>query len=159
MEPSGTQIVPRWDQDGAKRAPRWAKTGLDNAPVLMTMAVPSHPEKPSKKGPQNRSVLDPEIAPKFVKKLINLVFYQVLGPILESLSEEFWGPFWLQDRPRRRQEEPKRANESSKNRKRLFLKKWFSHKTIGIFSLLRPPKTVPRGPEGCPRASRGSSQT
>ena len=67
MELSGTQIVPRWDQDGAKRAPRWAKTGLDDAPVLKTMAVPSHPEKPSKNGPRNHSVLDPKITPKFVK--------------------------------------------------------------------------------------------
>ena len=80
---------------------------------------------------------------------------QFWDPILEPLSELFWDPFWLQDRPRRLQEELKRANEGSKQRKSLFPKKWFSHRTVYIFSFLRPPETVPRGPERLPQSVPG----
>ena len=72
------------------------------------------------------------------------------------LGHRFWKPFWAPDQPKRRQEEPKKASKSSKKRKGGFSKRWFSHGTVDIFSLLRLPKTAPRGSGGRPRASRGA---
>ena len=45
---------------------------------------------------------------------------------------------------------------SSKNQKPVFIKKWFSHGTVGIFSLLRPPKRASRGPRRLPRGTQGA---
>ena len=84
------------------------------------------------------------------------LFGVIFGPILGSLLEVFWVPSGPQDWPGRGLEEPKRAKWSSEKPKRRLSKKWFSHGTVCIFSLLRPPKTAPRGLEDCQRASRGS---
>ena len=45
---------------------------------------------------------------------------------------------------------------SSKNQKPVFIKKWFSRWTVGIFSLLRPPKRASRGPRRLPRGTQGA---
>ena len=56
--------------------------------------------------------------------------------------------------PRRGQDEPKRAIKSFKDQKSYIFKKWFSHRTVGIFSLLRPPKRASRGPRRLPRGTQ-----
>ena len=129
-------MAPRWSQNGAKRAPKRAQTSQDGAQIGHL----EPPRKTLKKGPWIRPVLDPKMAPNVVQKLLRIG--SVLGPISGSLLEQFWEAVWVQDRPRRRQEEPKRANQGSMKRKRRFSKKGFSHRTVCIFSLLRPPKEL-----------------
>ena len=51
---------------------------------------------------------------------------------------------------------PRGSLGSSKNHKPVLIKKWFSHGTVGIFSLLRPPKRASRGPRGLPRGTQGA---
>ena len=106
------------------------------------------------------SVLGPKRTPKWVQEQpkSGSLFGSIFGPILGSLLGVFWVPSGPQDWPGRGLEEPKRAKWSSERPKRRLSKKWFSHRTVCIFSLLRPPKTAPRGPEDCQRASRGSSE-
>ena len=110
-------------------------------------------QKTLKKGPPHRPVLDPKIGLNLVRELLKIGsnFGSVFGPILGSLLEQFWEPSGPQDRHKRRQKGPKSASQSSQKRKRLFAKKWFSCRTVCIFSLLRPRKTAPKGPEGCRR--------
>ena len=144
-------MTPRWGHTGAKRAPERAKTSQDRAqighlePPRKTLKKGS-PE-PLRFGPQNCS----KTGSKNYKNTLRFLtsFGIRFGPLLEP----FWEPVWTQDRPRRRQEEPKRAHESSKKRNKLFSKKWFSHRPVYTFLLLKPPKTVPRGPENWKRAS------
>ena len=50
------------------------------------------------------------------------------------------GAIWAARLAQGRLEEPKRAKEGPKKRKRHFSKKWFSHRTVSIFSFLRPPR-------------------
>ena len=82
------------------------------------------------------------------------VFEILFGCLLDYFRGPFWGPFWDQIGPRRGQDEPKRAIKSFKDQKSYIFKKWFSHRTVGIFSLLRPPKRASRGPRRLPRGTQ-----
>ena len=100
----------------------------------------------------------------------------VLGPKMGSRAPQNWihfwthflsnfgvafGGFWVpsgpQDWPGRGLEDPKRAKWSSESPEDDFQKSGFR---IGLspFFALETPKTAPRGPEDCQRASRGSSE-
>ena len=100
--------------------------------------------------------MDPKMGPRAAQNWIHFWthFWSNFGVAFGG----FWVPSGPQDWPGRGLEEPKRAKWSSERPKRQLSKKWFSHRTVCIFSLLRPPKTAPRGPEDCQRASRGSSE-
>ena len=84
---------------------------------------------------------DPKMAPKIVLKLIKKMIKKLARflPILGQLLEQFWGSVWAQDRPKRRQDEPKRCTESLK------VAKWRHAFCIVFYSILAP-KPVPRWP-------------
>ena len=46
---------------------------------------------------------------------------------------------------------PRGPSRASKSQKTAFSKKWFSRGTVGIFSLLGPPKRASRGPRRLPK--------
>ena len=97
-------------------------------------------------------------------------FQSIMGPILGPkigtflviFGVIFWTTFWEPilepilgpDRPKRGQDEPKRAIRSFKKPKNCIYKKWFSRGTVCIFSLLRPPKGASRGPRKLPRGTQ-----
>ena len=101
---------------------------------------------------------DPKTIQEPLKSRVALepVFEILLGCLLDYFWAPFWGPFWDQIGPRRGQDEPKRAIKSFKDQKSYIFKKWFSHRTVGIFSLLRPPKRASRGPRRLPRGTQGA---
>ena len=107
--------------------------------------------------------LAPKIAPNWDPKFalfpyfLGSFFGPLFGHLLDHFWSPFWGPFWDQIGPRRGQDEPKRAIKSFKDQKSYIFKKWFSHRTVGIFSLLRPPKRASRGPRRLPRGQSTAS--
>ena len=86
----------------------------------------------------------------FLDKFLT-IFWNTFGTIL--------GPILGPDLPKRDQDEPKRAIRIFIEPKPVFIKKWFSRGTVGIFSLLRPPKRASRGPRRLPRGTRGAPKT
>ena len=118
MGPTRAKMGPTWSQDGAKTGPRGRQDGPREA-------ILSHLERPSKKGLPDRFLLDPKFVPKLVKNQtkIGSVFVAIFGSPLGLLLEPFWGQVWAQDRPKRRQDGPKRAIKSWKEAKKTIFKK------------------------------------
>ena len=98
--------------------------------------------------------MDPKMGPRAAQNWIPFWthFWCNFGVAFGGILGAIWAPRLAH------LEEPKRAKWSSERPKKRLSKKWFSHRTVCIFSLLRPPKRAPRGPEDCQRASRGSSE-
>ena len=121
------------------------------------------PKNIEKCAPPRDTFLGPKTSPK-------------MSPRGAQNGDPFWSPFWCnfgsllgvfrgpsgpEDWPGRGLEEPKRAKWSSERPKRRLSKKWFSHRTVCIFSLLRPPrrpqeaqKTAKERPEGAQKPKR-----
>ena len=78
------------------------------------------------------------------------LFGHIFGPILGSLLEDFGchlGPKTGPGEVWRSLREPSGAPRGQKTT----FKKWFSHRTVCIFSLLRPPKDGPKRPRRLPK--------
>ena len=73
------------------------------------------------------------------------------GPLLEP----FWEPFWAQNPPKTRQETPRRAIESSKQRKSGRLKTSKRWPLRGLLDLQDSPKTAPRHAQDSPKTAHG----
>ena len=114
-------------------------------------------KKRRKCAPRRNPFWTPKWAPKWARDRPKNgpIFGPSFGPILGSLWGPFWEPSGPQDGPGRGQEEPKRTKRGSERPKGRLSKKWISRETVCIFSLLRPPKTTPRGQKDCQGASRG----
>ena len=101
-----------------------------------------------------REKLKPSVNPR--RPPIFYSFFFNFWSTFWSLLEPCWDPFWDQICPRGTKMSPRGPLGSSKNQKPVFIKKWFSRGTVGIFSLLRPPKRASRGPRRLPRGTQGA---
>ena len=101
-----------------------------------------------------REKLKPKTKPR--RPPIFYSFFLIFWSTFWSLLEPCWDPFWDQICPRGTKMSPRGPLGSSKNQKPVFIKKWFSRGTVGIFSLLRPPKRASRGPRRLPRGTQGA---
>ena len=90
--------------------------------------------------------------PKLVLFLI--IFWTTFWSLFTKLFKSFWNPRLGPDPPKRDQDKPKRAIRSFKEPKNCINKYWFSRGTVGIFTLLRPPKRASRGPRRLPRGTQ-----
>ena len=62
------------------------------------------------------------------------------------MLKHFGKPILEPNPPKTDQDEPKRAIKAAKSQKTAFTKRWFSRGTVGIFSLLKLPKSASRSP-------------
>ena len=120
---------PRW---GQKEAPEPLRKTYQKRLTLSACFGPQN-------RPQNRSKSTPKLDP-FLDHFLNQ-FWAAFGDLL--------GAIWPQDWPGRDLEE--RAKWSSERPKRRLSKKWFTHGTVCIFSLLRP-QDGPKRPRRLPKS-------
>ena len=77
---------------------------------------------------------------------------------MEPILDHFWGHFGVRFGPRLgprgAKMGPRGVIERSKIRKSGYSKVWFLIGRCALFEVLDAPKTAPRGPRGCPRASK-----
>ena len=82
-------------------------------------------------------------------------FVIIFQHFADHFSRNFWNPSWSpfldQIGPREAKMNPRGPSRASKSQKTAFSKKWFSRWTVGIFSLLGPPKRASRGPRRLPK--------
>ena len=113
--------------------------------------------------PPSGHVLGPKTGPKMSPRGAHngVPFWSPFWCNFGSLLGVFRGPSGPEDWPGRGLEEPKRAKWSSERPKRRLSKKWFSHRTVCIFSFLRPPrrpqeaqKTAKERPEGAQKPKK-----
>ena len=97
----------------------------------------------------------------FLAPILEPNFFTFFDHFFENFLITFWktfgtilGPILGPDPPKRDQDEPKTAIRSFKEPKNCINKYWFSRGTVGIFSLLRPPKRASRGPRRLPRGTQ-----
>ena len=133
--------------------------------------APKELQNPNKKGSKNgpkyegpgRKCLKPAIAllthfgTHFGTQnwvIFGVIFWKLFDNFLEFFWKPCWDPFWDQIRPRRTKMSPRGPLGASKSQKTALIKMWFSRGTVGIFSLLRPPKRASRGPRRLPRGTQ-----
>ena len=149
-------LGPSWPLLGPIWPPNGPQNGPQSNPNMVQKLVQKMTPKKSKIKPILGPKMDPKMGPRAAQNW--LPFWTHFWFNFGVAFGGFWVPSGPQDWPGRGLEEPKRAKWSSERPKRQLSKKWFSHRTVCIFSLLRPPKTAPRSPEDCQRTSRGSSE-
>ena len=85
----------------------------------------------------------PLLAPILEPKL---GFFIICWKTFDNMLENFGKPILEPNPPKTDQDEPKRAIKAAKSQKTAFTKRWFSRGTVGIFSLLKRPKSASRSP-------------
>ena len=130
--------------------PIWARESVTNRTLVLgeaSGAVWCHIQA----GPRNRSYSYPGGS---IWSFLGSFFEPLFGHFLDHFWGPFWGPFSDQIGQRGTKMSPRGPSRASKTNKATFSKKWFSRKTVCIFSLLRPPKRTSRSPR-----RRGTQRT
>ena len=98
--------------------------------------------------------------PKFALFLVisGVIFWTTFWSLFRQLFEPILGPILGPDRPKRGQDEPKRAIKSSKEPKSCIFKNLKKPYVFEGFWVQRPPKRASRGPRRLPRGTQRASE-